>query len=103
MARKMDSHIEEIAELQDLREEIAKIKREQRVILKPLEDKEELLNAKLVKIMGKSTEGTIQGKPFLEMVNTGRFTATKERVLKFAPEMYDKIMHRNDNWKIKVL
>lgn len=103
MARKMDAHQADIAELAEIRAEIEKHKADLAALIKPLAKREEVLNAKLVKIMGASIVGTVDDHEVIERVNVARSTATKERVLRFAPEQFENIFVKGEKWKIKVL
>lgn len=103
MARNLNAHRSKVERLAIVRAEIKKRTTEFNESVKDLVAEEEILNDSLVKTMAASVEGTLDGKVVLKRENTGRLTATKERVMQFAPEMYDKIMVRGIKWKIKFL
>ncbi|ASZ74968.1 hypothetical protein FDI69_gp218 [Rhodococcus phage Trina] len=103
MARKMDSHADLIAQLEAKQREIKKHTAEANAIINPLKKEEEVLQARLLKSMNGSLIGTVKDKPRIEVYNSARETATRERVLLYAPEKVDLICTKGYKPKIKIV
>lgn len=101
MPRNMDKHRDKIAELERLRMDMTKIAAETNRQLAPLKKREEQLNAELVKAMRGSTDAEVDGQPAFYVADVSKLTATKERVLKYAPHVADLILQRKPNLKVK--
>lgn len=88
MARNLDKYKDKLAEFAQVSADYAKAGREYRA----LETRKKRLNDELVKIMGKSTVGEVDGKPFLETFDFSRDGVTKERVSQVCPQFYDQLV-----------
>ena len=99
MARNMDKYADLIAEFDQVSREYTKAGQE----FRRLEDRKQLLNARLTKIMGSSTVGTLNGVDTLEVFVDERRSVTIAQVEKFAPEKFDDLVITSRKDKVRFI
>lgn len=99
MARNMSKYRTEIAELKMLDAQISEINKS----VYQMKKQRDILDATLMKAMGKSTEGNIDGETVIRIKTSERNSVTMASVLEHAPKLADKIIQKKTSKKIEVL
>lgn len=99
MSRKMDAHIHTIDDLRRRNGELTKMRRE----LRNAESEKSAIEAQLLKTMGKSTIGTVNGQVVISIGDTERRSVSVSTVEKVCPELKDKLVVVHEGKKVKVL
>lgn len=99
MSRNMDRHADKVNELKRMNATITEMGREKRL----LEAQRSALENQLMKSMGNSVIGTINGLTAIEIATSSRRSASVSAIENVAPELYDKLVKINESKKIKVL
>lgn len=99
MSRKMDSRVTLMDELKKTRAEITEIGKTKR----KLEAKASEIEQSLLKSMGKSTIGTVDGESFIEVYTSSRRSIRIETAEKVCPNLLDKLITKTESKKVKFL
>jgi len=99
MSRKMDNRAAMLAELKAGRATITEMGREKR----KLEARMSEIEQSLIKSMGKSTIGTINGKDAIKIYESERSSIRIETAKMVCPDLVDKLITKTQTKKVKFL
>lgn len=97
MSRRMDSHVQLIAEYKDIQDRYKELGKEFRA----LEKQEKAKRNEIIRLMKNSSVAEIGGELVFELVPGSRRTVTLERVYQFAPHLADVLIEQIEWFSVK--
>jgi hypothetical protein len=99
MSKKMDKYADILHRAKLLKQESSELGKRMREV----DNERKLIASMIVAAMGKSTVGSLEDIDYFEVVDNGKETVTKERVMKYCPELADVLIVKNESLGLKFL